>query len=37
MLSEEALEDLIVNIIPIDSAGVLSKVAEIAGVKLKNG
>ena len=37
MLSEEALENLIVNLIPIDSAGVLSKVAEISGVKLKNG
>lgn len=37
MLSEEALENLIVNLIPIDSAGVLPKVAEIAGVKLKNG
>ena len=36
-MSEEALENLIVNLIPIDSAGVFSKVAEIAGVKLKNG
>lgn len=36
-MSEEALENLTVNLIPIDSAGVLSKVAEISGVKLKNG